>query len=74
MANFASKTALRTYVTPLTAQLDFLGHPGQLRASIGAAPGSQGLSWPAPPEPREPSRLAAAASCGSFRNRPFRDG
>lgn len=53
---FASKTVLREYEVPLTAQLDFLAKPAQLSASMGSAPGAGGLRWPAPPEPREPVR------------------
>lgn len=50
---FSSKTVHRATTQPLTANLDFLGHAGQLSAQIGTAPGSRGLHWPAPPEPRE---------------------
>jgi len=50
---FASKTPLRKYEVPLTSQLDFLAHAGQLAVQYESAPGSKGLHWPAPPEPRE---------------------
>jgi len=50
---FASKTSLRVNDVPLTAQLDFLAHAGQLDKQYESAPGSKGLHWPAPPEPRE---------------------
>ena len=52
MAIFQSKTLLRTYETPLTAQLDFLGHAGQLTIERSEAPLSRGLPWPDPPPQR----------------------
>ena len=55
-AVFSSKTALRTYAVPLTAQLDFLGHADQVSIERGEAPGARGLHWPDPPQPREAVR------------------
>ena len=37
-STFASKTQLRSYETPITAQLDFLGHAGQVPLTIASAP------------------------------------
>ena len=53
-AAFSSKTALRTYATPLTAHIDF--QITSINTCIGAAPGARGLHWPEPPEVREPYR------------------
>jgi len=51
MAAFSSKTPLRKYDTPLTAQIDFLSHAGQLTSSRFEAPGSRGNAWPDLPPP-----------------------
>jgi hypothetical protein len=53
LSSFASKTPLRKFQEPITAQLDFLSHAGQLEVQYGAAPGAHGLRWPSPPEERE---------------------
>ena len=37
-STFHSKTKLRQYETPLTAQLDFLGHAGQVSLERAEAP------------------------------------
>lgn len=52
---FSSKTQFSKDKKPLTADLDFLASQDstQLKASLGSAPGSSGLAWPVPPEPRE---------------------
>ena len=60
MSIFSSKTALRTYDTPITSQLDFTGLSAPLTSQLAVqrveAPGSRGLHWPDPPEPREVQR------------------
>lgn len=52
---FSSKTQFTKDRKPLTADIDFLASQDstQLKASLGSAPGSSGLVWPSPPEPRE---------------------
>ena len=50
---FSSKTPLRPTSNPLTSQLDWTFGLGQLDASYESCPGSKGLHWPPPPEPRE---------------------
>ena len=50
---FMSKTTLSSNEKPITADLDFYGHAGQVSLYTREAPGSRGLHWPVPPDPRE---------------------
>lgn len=56
MGVFTSKTPLRQYDTPLTSQIDYLGHAGQLTSSRAELPGSRGHGWPDVPDPLSVNR------------------
>ena len=70
-STFHSKTKLRQYETPLTAQLDFLGHAGQVSLERAEAPLAHGLRWPDPPEFREVYRDHGLDDFGEYWHNTF---
>ena len=73
-STFKSSTKLRSYKTPLTADIDFLQAPeAGVRASQGAAPSSQGHAWPQALEPRELARDPGLDDFGEVRSHSFAD-